>query len=501
MKRLAQRGASFQVGLLAAIAAAIGVYLIATTVLVARDGLFYIDQARKLAGDLPGGPVNHLLGFPLMIAACRRILETCGMSSSIDTWIVSAQAVSLLTRLLCLIPVYLIGKRFVGRRRSILGLFILIVLPLPAEWGADALRDFPSLLLLLSSLALLIAGAESRRIWLFAPAGLACGIGIGIREELVQLVFYAILWFAWRFIAARNWSNRGRQAASCLVFLAMVSLPAGLHICASGGHLPVKTTSLLLMLRGAETTGTMVPPAAAANEELSVSDASYRIVQMLGGNFHEYFYPFWAVGLVCCLRKKGNTTAKFFILAMMIGTLALLYVRYFLYFGGLSKRYLLPLSAGTIFFVPEGLRRVGLWLERFMRARHEILSRAMRGKVRISTILLVLGIAACLPKLVEPIRWEKRYYLQAAKRIAEVTEPDENVWTFDKRICLYADRRVVLWDEAGAQYTCEATIHSGDPQANRQRDRKLGWKLVGTFKSTRASDRKYILVHKFETQP
>ena len=496
MKRLGQHGASFQVGLLAAITAAIGIYLIATTVLVAKDGLFYIDQARRLAGDLPGEPENHLLGFPLMIVACRWILETCGMSSGIETWVIAAQAVSLLARLLCLIPVYLIGKRFVGRRRSILGIFILIMLPLPAEWGADVLRDFPSLLLLMSTLALLVAGAESGRMFLFALAGLTCGIGISIREELLQLVLYAMLWFAWRFIAARKWADRGIQAASCLVFLAVVSLPVTLHVSTSGWHLPAKTNSLLLMLKGAEpsvATGTV--STATVSEEMSISDASYRIVQMLGGNFHEYFYPFWAIGLVCCLRKKGNTAAKFFILAMMIGTCALLYVRYFLYDGGLSKRYLLPISAGTIFFVPEGFRRVGLWIERIMRARGEILSRAMRSKVRISTILLVLGIAACLPKLVGPIRWEKRYYLRAAKRIAAVTKANDCVWAFDKRLYLYADR----W--TGSKTICQATIHSGDPHANRQRDRKVGWKLMGVFKSTRASDEKYILVHKLDAKP
>jgi len=496
MKRLGQRGASLQVGLLAAIAAAVGIYLIATSVLIARDGLFYIDQARKLAGDLPGKPETHLLGFPLMIASCRWILRTCGMSGGIDTWIVSAQTAALLTRLLCLLPLYLIGKRFVGQKRSILAIFILILLPLPAEWGADALRDFPSLLLLLSSLGLLIAGAESGRMLFFALAGLACGIGIGIREELLQLVLYAMLWFAWRFISAGTWSDRLRQVASCLVFLAMVSLPVGLHICASDGRLPAKTASLMLMLNGTEQSAvTGAAPAAAAGKELSVWDASYRIIQMLGGNFHEYFYPFWAIGLICCLRKKGNTAAKFFILAMTIGTVALLYVRYFLWFGGLSKRYLLPISAGTIFFVPEGLRRVGLWIERLIRARNEVLSRAVRSKVRISTILLILGIAVCLPKLVEPIRWEKRYYLQAAEKLAEVTEAHESVWAFDKRIYLYADR----WP--GGQYTCQVTIDSGDPEAKRQDDRMVGWTIVDTIKSTRASDKKYILVHKRDTEP
>ena len=276
----------------------------------------------------------------------------------------------------------------------------------------------------------------------------------------------------------------------------MASIPVGLHVCASNGRLPAKTASLLLMLNGTKQSAvTGAAPADVAGKELSVWNANYRIIQMLGGNFHEYFYPFWAIGLICCLRKKGSTVAKFFILAMMIGTVALLYVRYFLWFGGLSKRYLLPISAGTIFFVPEGLRRVGLWIERIIRARNEVLSRKVRSKVRISTILLILGIAVCLPKLVEPIRWEKHYYLQSAKRLAEVTEAHDSVWAFDKRILLYADRRT------DGQFTCQVTIHSGEPEANRQDDRMAGWTIVGTFKSTRASDKKYILVRKLDTEP
>ncbi|MCP4375589.1 MAG: glycosyltransferase family 39 protein [bacterium] len=504
MNRLDQRGASLQMVLLAAIAVVIGVYLICTTELVAKDGLFYIDQARKLTGDLPQEPEIHLMGFPLMIGVFHNVLTACGMGSGISTWIVSAQAVSLLARVLCLVPVYFIGKRFVGQRRSIMGIFILVMLPLPAEWGADVLRDFPSLLLLLSCLAFLIAGAESRRIHFFALAGLACGVGVAIREELLQLVLYVMLWFAWRFITARNWPDRRRLIASGMIFLLILSLPALWQLYESNWRLPAKTGLLFRTLKNVEAPVIAdAPPPSIANETLSFSGGSYKIVQMLGGNFHEYFYPFWIIGLISCLRRKGKPDAKFFLITMMIVTLALLYARYFLYFGGISKRYLLPISVGTIFFIPEGLRLVGLWIERFVRTRlkYNTFSRTIRSRIRTSTILLLIGIALCIPKLIQPIRWEKKYYAQAAELVAEVTEPGTKIWAFDKRICLYSDRTAIGNSKTGIGYTCEVTIHEGDPQANKQRDQKPGWKLMGTFKSTRASDRKYILVRKIDSQP
>ena len=503
MKLLGQRNASLQAGLLAALAAVIGVYLISTTVMVARDGVFYVNQARKLAGDLPGEPEIHLLGFPLMISAIRWVLVRCGMGGGVGTWIISAQVVALLARILCLIPVYLMGKRFVGSRRSVLGLLVLIMLPLQAEWGADALRDFPSLLFLLGSLALLIIGAESGRIWIFALAGLACGIGTCIREEILQLLLYAVLWFTWRTVAARTWPDRARQIAACVLFMATALLPAAAHVYASDGHLPAKTTSIMLLAQGSEAIGSQGPKEAAeaAGVKLSVWAATYKLVRILGNNLHEYFYPFWIIGLISCLRKKGNAAAKFFILAMMIGTVALIYARYFIYFGGLSKRYLLPISVGTIFFVAEGLRVVGLWGEKLIRAISKPQSRSMRKKIRISTILAMLGIAACLPKLLTPTRWEKRYYLEAAKRVEELSNPDDNIWTSEHRIPFYAGRKVIPKSQENIEYDYHVIIRSGDPRDNRTKDQIVGWTITDTIMSTRKSDKKYILIHQIDPPP
>jgi len=584
-------------GLLVALGAAIGVYMIAATTLIARDGQFYIDQARRLSGDLEGPLANHPLGYPLMITGVHWIFALLGFAGGLKSWIVSAQAAALVMRLVCLIPVYAIGRRFVGARRGILAVFVLVLLPLPAEWGSDALRDFPSFCLMLTSLMLLIAAAESNRPGLYALAGLAGGMGVVVREEVVQLVLYAAVWLAWRTIASPRWSDRLRHLASALLFAVMLAIPVGTHIWATDGQLPGKTRLLLWMFtsaaapqthddtaestsiaaaepyvfghtaqraeihqpraertairqerrpglpdgsnvkpckdvtgsipcRGYALTGLIpittqqprampwavefqpfglntggpntypAPLLAAADSDngaLSVPDATYSIVKKLGTNFHEYYSLFWVVGLVCCFRRRGNAAAKFFVLAMMTGTLALLYARYFMYFGELSKRYLLPISVGTIFFVPEGLRQVGLRIERLGRLRCPVFARKVRGKIRISTALLLVGVVLCLPKLLEPTRMEKQYYAEAAAWLADNTPTDAPVASSDPRIVFYAERKPVERNQS-ADYVVR--IVPGEPPEDEE-----NLKSVHEIKATRRSDTRRIVIYRAVRPP
>jgi len=52
--RLVGKGDLARIAILLALALVIGTYLIATTVLIARDGVSYIEQARKFSGDRLG---------------------------------------------------------------------------------------------------------------------------------------------------------------------------------------------------------------------------------------------------------------------------------------------------------------------------------------------------------------------------------------------------------------------------------------------------------------
>ena len=62
-------------------------------------------------------------------------------------------------------------------------------------------------------------------------------------------------------------------------------------------------------------------------------------------------------------------------------------------------------------------------------------------------VLLVIGMAICLPKLLRPMRIDKQGYLDAAKWLKENTKPEDIVAVPDRRISFYAERKGLRYDD------------------------------------------------------
>ena len=171
----------------------IGVYLILTTTLITKDGAFYIEQAKQIAQDPSGVCRRYPPGYPFLIWASHAVASRFAEGDSPLLWAYSAQAVTLLCRVLTLIPLYLLGRLLVGSVSSFWALFVLVILPYPAFYGSDVLREWPYLLFLSTGLLVLYRGLATERWWTLAPVGLVAGLGSLVRPECAQLVLYAIL--------------------------------------------------------------------------------------------------------------------------------------------------------------------------------------------------------------------------------------------------------------------------------------------------------------------
>jgi hypothetical protein len=184
------------VGILAGLCLLIGIYLIRGTVLISRDGAFYVSQAQRLAPDSAGVAQRYPAGYPFVLWAAHRAAILVAGHDSTMLWVHSAQGVTLVCRVLALVPLYFLGKLLVGARNSFWALLILIVLPYPAQYGSDVLREWPHLLFLSLGFWLLYWGLRRRQWWGFALVGLDAGLGCLIRPECGQLVLYAFLGLA-----------------------------------------------------------------------------------------------------------------------------------------------------------------------------------------------------------------------------------------------------------------------------------------------------------------
>ncbi len=179
--------------ILVGVALGIGAYLIATSVLIAWDGVFYISQAEKLLSDPVLAAETYPVGYAFLLAVAHRIAGLFTDSDSIAVWIVSAQIVTLSCRVGALVFVYLLGRMLVGSRRSFWAVLILTVLPHPARYGSDVLREWPFVLFLAAGFWLLLKALRDRRWVRFGLVGLIAGLGYFIRPMGGQLIVYGLL--------------------------------------------------------------------------------------------------------------------------------------------------------------------------------------------------------------------------------------------------------------------------------------------------------------------
>ena len=445
------------------LAMGIGTYLIATTVLISSDGVFYIEQARKFAGQpqevLQGKP----FGYPFLIFVAHHASELLFDGTSVLSWIYAAQSVSLLCRVLALAPLYFLGRLFVGPRESFLAILILVFLPYPAEFGSDVMRDWPHLLFLAIGFLLLVLGGGKGKWPLFGLVGLVAGLGYMIRPECAQLVVYGVLWLLARMLRPKSGKPTAASAKALVALLAGFAIPMIPYMWAGGRVPPTKLKGILgscnqLPSGTIRELDTDIADKAGAGTGLTANLVlGVRIlIGRVSGNLIHFFMPALLVGIFSRYRKKSQLTAeeKFF-MPVFAGSNVVMMVLLYCNYGYVTVRHCLPLAVLTIFYVPDGLRIIGKWIG-------EVLGRTLRrlsltGGKRVSWfhILLVSGLIICLAKVGPPLRIEKQGYRDAADWLKHNTSESDIIAVPDLRISFYAGRKGSLYVDGipkGAAY-------------------------------------------------
>lgn len=226
-----------RLGVVAGLCLLIGVYLILTTVLIARDGTFYIGRAQAIDENPLRIARGHPPGYPFLLWIAHRAAASFAPHDSTMLWVYSAQGVTLLCRVLALVPLYFLGRLLVGARDSFWALLILVVLPYPAEYGSDVLREWPHVLFLSLGFWLLYWGLYRKRWWVLGIVGLGAGLGFLIRPECGQLVLYGLLGLAVTWFSTSG-PDRWKLLGAGLLLIAGFAVPAVPYIHATGSIVP-----------------------------------------------------------------------------------------------------------------------------------------------------------------------------------------------------------------------------------------------------------------------
>jgi len=452
-----------RLAILLLIALGIGVYLIVTTVVITQDGVWYIRQARKFASN-PQDAVKELpFGFTFLIFAAHNLVASVKGGSSLFTWIYSAQSLTLLCRLLALIPLYFTGKLLVGAKRSFQAILILIILPYPAQFASEVLREWPCILFLAVGFLFLMLGAEQGTWWLFGTAGLAAGLGHTIRPECAQLIIYGALWIFIRLFSPKPGLSRARLLCALAALIIGFATPAAPYMMARGKFLPDKLKTLISPAGQEESKEIREPEIDGDNNTYTASGTTGRIAKAIGElaggtseNLMYFFVPALLLGIYFHFRKQSPVSEieMFFVPAFAALNIVMLIALYYSY-GYISRRHCLPLVVFTIFYVPIGLEVSAGWLaNRFSPARD-----GLRHKSRPSSgkdcrtwffILLITGTGICLPKLFRPTGSDKPGFRAAADWLRKNSSEDDLIASPDNRITFYAERKARIYETTPA---------------------------------------------------
>jgi len=438
----------FHIAVLVILALGVGIYIIATTVLITQDGTLHI----RLAQNFPQNPVgvikhNPPFGYPFLIFLTHKVITSFSQDGSIYSWIYSAQSVSLLCRVLSLIPLYFIGKLLVGRRHSFWGLLVLIALPYPAEFGSDVIREWPHILFLSIGLLFLIWGSRFGKWWMFAVAGLAAGLGHTIREECTQIIIYGILWLLISLFLPRGNISRLKAVCLTLVLLIGFAIPAAPYMNVRGRVLPPKLKSVIScntpwQSSGLEQSGFDGTPAVYTASEMptDILKALGRLAQGTSDNLMYFFALPLIVGLYCHFRKLRRIllTERFFIFALIVLYVVMM-VMLHKYYGYVSRRHCMPIVVFSAFYIPAGLQIIARWLSK-RTSKNGLAVR--KNRQRWFFILVAVGFSICTAKFgrITPLRWEKQGYIDTAKWLKENTSEKDLIAMGDSRIGFYAQR-------------------------------------------------------------
>ena len=479
------------VSILLTVALCIGIYLIITTAIIAKDGVTFIKYSQQIEAAPIKTMVNEFQhpGYPWLILTAHKVTAFLQENTSISSWIYSAQSVTLIFRLLAIVILYFIAKQLFGARMSFWAILILILLPGPAEYGSDALSDWPHLFFFVTGLLLLFKGVANEKWWLFGFAGLAAGVGYLIRPECAQLVVLGCLWLGLQLVWPKRVMSKGKALSALVLILVGFLAIAGPYMKLKGAVFPKKNVGQFVQ-------SSQQLEVNAENDQ-TISDAVYtsqftpsNIAKALGklvGNTGETLMWFFVPALLIGMHKRFKTLKwyepeKFFVIAVIalnIPVMIWLYCKH----GYMSDRHTLPLLILPILYVPVGLQELAIWCQKRSPKKIELSAATKQNERFWFLVLFLIGVSICAPKLFRPIRAEKQGYRAAAEWLKANTDSATIVAVPDKRISFYAERRGLVYENEHipekAEYVVSVFKKRGNEPASVSPSGKLEYEYFG----------------------
>jgi len=481
------------VSVLLMLAFCIGVYLIITTALISKDGITFIKYGQQIKAKTVDTKINtdQHPGYPWLILTAHKTTGFLHKNTPIMSWIYCAQSVTLIFRLFSIVILYFIAKQLFGARMSFWSILILILLPKPAEYGSDALSDWPHLFFLLTSFLLLLKGATNKRWWLFGLSALAAGAGYLIRPESAQLIVLGCLWLGLQLLLpGRTMGKIKALSALALLFAGFLTF-AWPYMNLKGAVFPKKNvgqfTSSSQKLKNHSKKNLTVSKSKSTFQfaPLRITKAFGKIVANIGETLMWFFVPALLIGMYKKFKvQKWYEPEKFLIIAIIILNIPVM-IWLNCNHGYMSDRHTLPLLILPILYIPVGLQELATWLQKQFPIKIKSSATINFNERFWFLILFLIGVSICSPKLLRPIRFEKQGFRAAAQWIKDNTDSNAIIAVPDKRISFYAGRKELFYKNKNIPKRAEYIVEIYKKKTNKLTPANPSDKLVFEYNDKR----------------
>jgi 4-amino-4-deoxy-L-arabinose transferase-like glycosyltransferase len=421
----------------------VGLYVLLSIQVIERDGVTFIEYAKGLESSPYSTMMSQFQhpGYPAIIWLSHRTARVLGAGESQMLWVHSAQAAALVFRVASVVMLYFVGVRLVGKRAAFLGALLLAVLPSMAEYGSDALSDWPSLFFFATAMLMMLRSADQRSSWMFGLVGLASGLGYLVRPECAIAAAIGGLWAAYQAITAKTWT-RASAITSGILLVVCFAIPSVPYMAAKGALFPKKHVGEFAVYSAEDSPSAERPHIAGVIDVgtgLKFLRGFAKLFNRMGELLNWYFLLPMLIGGVLWFRSPQDGWPARFVVGCLLAIGVAIALWLFVSHGYISRRHILEIMVIAVFFVPGGLVAISGWCA----------PNNPRSANVWTSILLLVGVAFSLVRLWGLNDNDKSGYIAAGAWLKANTSPQSVVACSDVRIAFYGERRYVrIYDTA-----------------------------------------------------
>ncbi len=420
------------------VAVLLGIFKSATFRCISNDSVTFLeftDQLHTAPGEAIRAYDQHP-GYPTLVWFVQKGMGLWTDNLTLEQKILSGQLVTGVCKIITLAVLYLLFGRFGPPKTALLHVFLILLIPVYAENGGDALSDWPCLMFTATALLLYLDGIRTDKTRCFILSGIASGLAYLIRPEGAFVVIVAGIYFA--LIPLRK-SQQRIPALKCLLMMGLTAaLFAAPYMAYKGSLLPKK---ILNSNRNKTVQAQPTPP---ASEAIKTDDAlgqpvrcgfmpdifkaPLRFIDKLANVIYLLIVPI-AIAIFFKLRRfsrlEVNDQVLTIFLVVWFGLLMWLYC----YAGYISHRHIMPFVLFSMAWCGKGMalfaRRCGSTVDK---------------RRRFASAFIIVAIVIFIPKLFRPAHADKAHYTALGIWLNKNIPQDARLGVFDNRIGFYAQR-------------------------------------------------------------